>query len=45
VWLKEAPATSNGYVIAIDPSTGNVTVQSTDPAHAPQAGNANCAFA
>src|SRR5690349_10368719 len=45
VWLKEAPATSNGYLIAIDPETGNVTVQSTNPAHAAQAGNANCAFA
>ncbi len=45
VWLKEQPATSNGYVIDIDPATGNVTVQSSNPAHAPQPGNANCAFA
>jgi general secretion pathway protein G len=45
VWLREAPATSNGYVIGIDPASGNVTVQSTNPAHAAQVGNANCAFA
>lgn len=45
VWLREAPTTSNGYVIGIDPASGNVTVQSTNPAHAAQPGNANCAFA
>jgi prepilin-type N-terminal cleavage/methylation domain-containing protein len=45
VWLREAPTTSHGYVIGIDPATGNVTVQSTNPAHAAQVGSANCAFA
>jgi general secretion pathway protein G len=44
VWLKEPPASSNGYVIGIDPA-GDVTVQSTNPAHPAQVGNANCAFA
>ena len=44
MWLKEQPAESNGYVIAIDGS-GNVTVRSTNPAHPATAGNANCAFA
>ena len=32
--LREPPASSNGYVIGIDPTTENVTVQSTNPAHA-----------
>jgi prepilin-type N-terminal cleavage/methylation domain-containing protein len=45
VWLREPPGTSDGYVIGIDPSTGNVTVQSTSPAHAAADGNANCAYA
>jgi general secretion pathway protein G len=43
-WLREPPATSNGYKIAID-RAGNVTVESTNPAHPALAGNANCAFA
>jgi general secretion pathway protein G len=45
VWLREPPATSNGYVIGIDHDSGNITVQSTSPAHAAEAGNANCAYA
>ena len=45
VWLREPPGSSSGYVIGIDPTTENVTVKSTNPAHAPADGNANCAYA
>ncbi len=48
-WIKEAPSTSNGYVIGFDPTPGinfgNITVASTNPAHAATDGNANCRFA
>ena len=43
VWLREPPTTTNGYAIAIDAATGNVTVQSNS--HAAADGNANCAYA
>jgi general secretion pathway protein G len=43
VWLREPPATTNGYAIGIDAATGNVTVQSNN--HAAADGNANCAYA
>jgi general secretion pathway protein G len=45
VWLREQPTTANGYVIGIDHDTGNITVESLNPAHAPLPGNANCAYA
>ena len=35
VWLKDRPANTNDYRIAIDPH-GDVTVQSVNPAHAPK---------
>jgi len=50
-WLKEAPATTNGYIIGIDDGTiaggtkGNITVASVSPAHPAADGSANCAYA
>jgi type II secretory pathway pseudopilin PulG len=48
-WIKEAPSSDHGYVIGFDlnpgSTFGNITVASTNPAHAAQEGNANCAYA
>jgi general secretion pathway protein G len=44
LWLREAPV-ANGYVIAVDPNYGDVTVQSLNPAHSAQPGSTNCAYA
>ena len=51
-WLKEAPTSTHGYVIGFDLTPplnsvnyGNVTVQSTNPAHGPDVGNADCSYA
>ena len=44
VWLKDRPGNTSDYRIAID-QHGDVTVQSVNPAHPAQAGNANCVYA
>ncbi len=43
-WLRERPAT-NEYRIGINTHTGDITVQSVNPFHSAQPGNANCAYA
>lgn len=43
-WLKELPSTGGGYQLGIDAS-GAITVTSTNPAHGPDPGNADCSYA
>lgn len=48
-WIKEAPASSHGYILGFDltpgPNYGNITVASASPAHGPDDGSADCAYA
>jgi prepilin-type N-terminal cleavage/methylation domain-containing protein len=48
-WLKDMPANTTHYSITIDttpgPTFGTVQVASANPDHAPQDGDANCAYA
>jgi prepilin-type N-terminal cleavage/methylation domain-containing protein len=43
-WLKELPASNRGYQIGVA-ANGSITVSSTSPAHGPDPGNADCAYA
>lgn len=43
-WIKEAPATSNGYTIGLEPLSGDVTVAS-GASHPASPGMGNCSYA
>jgi general secretion pathway protein G len=44
-WLKDVPLSTHGYALGFDSVSGDITVASSNPAHAAQVGDGNCTYA